>query len=44
MRDKELGVAVFVTEASAATPDIDTSINASGNNFLFIINFLISCF
>jgi hypothetical protein len=44
MRDKELGVAVFVTEASAATPDIDTNIKASGNSFLFIINFLISYF
>jgi hypothetical protein len=44
VRDKEPGVAVFVTENSAATPDTDTNINASGNSFFVIINFLISCF
>jgi len=34
----------FVNENSPAIPVTDTNINASGNNFFFIIHILISCF
>jgi hypothetical protein len=44
VRDREPGVADFVTANSAATPDIDTNTSTSGNNFFFMSDILISCY